>query len=213
MTGLPPDTRLIGVCLEPCMFFDAATCASGTKCLNTVSIDASLKPSCFGHAGKAEGDACMTNGDCGPVLGCDSVTHFCRTFCDAAHPCSTHLSCQNPGNGTVPPPGSIGLCQGPPVKWTCDPNQWADGTTCDCACGAPDPDCSNAALAVAGCSGADVCKQGACVPPAWTCNGTFYNHLDGCDCNCGAVDPDCAVTGQMVVGCTMGQSCVAGACQ
>jgi hypothetical protein len=32
----------------------------------------------------------------------------------------------------------------PPAEWTCNPNFYGDGDSCDCGCGAVDPDCSSA---------------------------------------------------------------------
>ena len=36
-------------------------------------------------------------------------------------------------------------------QWTCDPRYFADNTTCDCSCGAPDPDCLSNDRVVSGC--------------------------------------------------------------
>ena len=38
----------------------------------------------------------------------------------------------------------------PSVDWTCDPLAYGDGAACDCGCDDDDPDCSVAALPVAG---------------------------------------------------------------
>jgi hypothetical protein len=54
-----------------------------------------------------------------------------------------------------------------PAAWTCTHNKYNDGTTCDCMCGTPDPDCNLAAPTVAGCTGAQACFNDMCVnPPA-----------------------------------------------
>jgi hypothetical protein len=37
-------------------------------------------------------------------------------------------------------------------QWTCNPHYYADNATCDCGCGAPDPDCLSSDRVVAGCS-------------------------------------------------------------
>ena len=37
-------------------------------------------------------------------------------------------------------------------QWTCDPHYFADNATCDCGCGAPDPDCLSNDRMVTGCS-------------------------------------------------------------
>ncbi|MCX5746810.1 MAG: PPC domain-containing protein [Proteobacteria bacterium] len=44
-----------------------------------------------------------------------------------------------------------------PAAYTCAHSTYADGTTCNCACGAHDPDCDTAANAVAGCTGTQIC--------------------------------------------------------
>jgi hypothetical protein len=49
------------------------------------------------------------------------------------------------------------LLHAPPVddwsnQWTCDPRYFADNSTCDCSCGAPDPDCLSNDRVVNGCS-------------------------------------------------------------
>ncbi len=45
----------------------------------------------------------------------------------------------------------------PPVGWTCDAGEYADGVHCDCECGAYDIDCDNAALAVSNCQANETC--------------------------------------------------------
>ena len=54
--------------------------------------------------------------------------------------------------------GTMTLDAGPaPLAWTCPATAYEDGTTCDCACGAHDPDCDLAAAPVAGCATAQTC--------------------------------------------------------
>jgi hypothetical protein len=89
----------------------------------------------------------------------------------------------------------------PPAGWTCNSYNYADGYTCDCGCGVPDPDCATNDVAdcqnCSGCIGAcpasldpnDV-TQCAPLPPSWTCDPSQFR--DGiCDCGCGARDLDC----------------------
>ena len=102
----------------------------------------------------------------------------------------------------------------PPATWTCPTEAYADGGTCDCACGAPDPDCANRDLPVRGCSEGDVCApSGLCVDPAmlppttWTCADEAYRDGEICDCGCGAIDPDCADPALPVAGCPPGIGC------
>ena len=58
-----------------------------------------------------------------------------------------------------------------PNAWTCAPAAYSDGTTCDCMCGAPDPDCDIAASPVTGCTTNQLCSNALCVtpPPNDTC--------------------------------------------
>lgn len=44
-----------------------------------------------------------------------------------------------------------------PTAYTCADATYEDGTTCNCACGAHDPDCDVATAPVAGCTGAQIC--------------------------------------------------------
>lgn len=49
-----------------------------------------------------------------------------------------------------------------PHLWTCDKAKYEDGASCDCACGAVDPDCgATPALPVAGCTANQVCGSDA----------------------------------------------------
>lgn len=49
-----------------------------------------------------------------------------------------------------------------PAAWSCPIALYDDGAGCDCACGAPDPDCSDPSLTVFGCEVGDGCRAGAC---------------------------------------------------
>ncbi len=202
-----PDTRLIGACLPSCEFFDASTCATGLKCLSNTEVTGVKGFTCFTAGTGDVGDACTKNVDCKPLLGCDLSIMTCAPFCDPTHTCPVNTACAGFSGG------DIGICRGAPATWTCDPQQYADGTNCDCDCGPVDPDCADTMKPVVGCTGPDVCKNGNCVPPTWTCNGAWYDSGDGCDCNCGLEDPDCGKPNMMTLGCQMGQTCVAGVCQ
>jgi hypothetical protein len=121
--------------------------------------------------------------------------------------------CDGPGscNG-APCPGRIDpvnnqTCDPPPFGWACPWLSYADGLSCDCGCGVPDPDCEDEAPETC-----DTCKlPGSCaeqrndgcdtaldpadssrcyIPTDWIC---YANYGDGvCDCGCGAQDVDCA---------------------
>jgi hypothetical protein len=71
-----------------------------------------------------------------------------------------------------------------PKTWQCDAAYYADKTGCDCACGAPDPDCATADTTVFGCPygvactdkgvcNAPTCKANADCKGAW-CTGKLY---------------------------------------
>ena len=53
-----------------------------------------------------------------------------------------------------------------PNAWTCAAAAYNDGTTCDCMCGIPDPDCGIAAAPITGCTTGQVCTAaGMCATP------------------------------------------------
>eukprot|EP00727_Mastigamoeba_balamuthi_P014109 m51a1_g9320 putative serine-threonine protein (504) ;mRNA; f:135801-138720 len=87
---------------------------------------------------------------------------------------------------------------GVPESWHCASASFNDGATCDCECGAWDPDC-NASVAgplSSNCSAGRVCdRAGHCVDPGWNtarCPLASFGGGDGCQCGCGgALDPDC----------------------
>lgn len=87
-----------------------------------------------------------------------------------------------------------------PDTWTCPAFLYEAGGTCDCGCGALDPDCPPGAAR--GDCEANFCDPGfdvtdaditTCLrlaPPEWTCAALRF--VDGeCDCGCGAFDPEC----------------------
>jgi hypothetical protein len=45
----------------------------------------------------------------------------------------------------------------PPPEWKCAATAYQDGKTCDCRCGAPDPDCTNPARPAQNCAPGEVC--------------------------------------------------------
>jgi len=79
-----------------------------------------------------------------------------------------------------------------PPTWTCNPGLYGNGTACNCACGASDPDCADVTLAVDGCEvGALGCDadgecvyDDVCVP---ACEDKECGN-DGCGGTCGTCD-------------------------
>jgi hypothetical protein len=120
--------------------------------------------------------------------------------CDLAHPTQDLTRCKK--GQTC---GKDGTCQGPelsvPAEWTCTASKFAEGKTngtCDCGCGAIDPDCADVNLPVTGCGYKQTCDAtGHCAgaiapaPDGWTCAGTGYSDGKTCNCDCGVRDPDC----------------------
>ncbi len=92
-------------------------------------------------------------------------------------------------------------------QWLCNPSQYNDGNSCDCDCGAYDPDCDNPQLETLGCAKGEACNlDGSCTMPAyapetWSCDPDYYGAFDGCDCGCGIPDPDCSFPTEPRIGC------------
>ncbi|AKF05414.1 trypsin-like serine peptidase [Sandaracinus amylolyticus] len=51
-----------------------------------------------------------------------------------------------------------------PDAWTCEVRWYAALDDCDCACGAPDPDCESGRLRVVNCERGETCVEGVCAP-------------------------------------------------
>ena len=91
----------------------------------------------------------------------------------------------------------------PFAMWTCPASYYGQNNRCDCACGAPDPDCAtplsgSCAHIEAPCAAADNEQNWLCedpLPMSWKCDRKHYDAGDGCDCGCGAWDPDCDANG------------------
>ena len=95
-----------------------------------------------------------------------------------------------------------GVCEPMPIPatWTCAKKAWADGATCDCGCGAVDPDCAAAPNPVVGCKSGKCKADGTCEACTPQCSGKECGD-DGCGSLCGI----CDVPGK--------PSCVGGTCQ
>jgi hypothetical protein len=144
--------------------------------------------------------------------GCDCECGIWDPDCDISgstiYGCAEGQACEKDSN-------DAGVCTGVPTGWTCEEAKFDDGVSCDCGCGAADPDCAvTPALPVVGCATGEVCSSlSICVPAAWSCDATYYNagSGDGCDCNCTVWDPDCDIVPAIkVYGCTGTQTCEKG---
>jgi hypothetical protein len=117
-------------------------------------------------------------------------------------------------------------CDPRPLTWHCSERSYGDEESCDCGCGAPDPDCADTTPA-----SCDSCKlPGSCaqdrsdgcstaiapadnsscyVPENWDC---YLKYGDGiCDCGCGVLDVDCASSSPAVCQ-DCSQGCAGSAC-
>lgn len=165
---------------------------------------------CGGSCGTckaAEAPYCNNStGQCAAVCVPDCVDKDCGTDgCGGqCGTCAATLTCQE-----------FGRCV--PDAWTCDAKGYGADAVCDCGCGAADPDCGKAGVALGGCAPFQGCDAaGKCVskiPSGWTCAPGSYGAQDACDCGCGAADPDCALEPLPVLGCKGAAKCDAkGAC-
>ena len=93
------------------------------------------------------------------------VSSVCEAFCE-----------DGVCNEQAPPSGPCGQepC-GPPPGWVCAPEAFGAGGTCDCECGAVDPDCGLPSRLVLGCQDGMICGEEArCVEaPAKSRHGIF----------------------------------------
>jgi hypothetical protein len=161
------------------------------------------------------GQACTSAGVCDPVPAAWTCTDAFYDEAGQGDPpyCDCSCGAHDPDCDIVPAPllvcaeleGEPGqecvadICT-EPTAWICLPeyyNEVANGAAnpfCTCDCGAVDPDCQDATLAVEGCLAGEVCSDtGTCepgVPAGWVCNPNYYGDVD-CDCGCGVIDIDC----------------------
>lgn len=103
-----PDARLYGVCADGCDPFSPSPCAVPlNKCVPGLAIAGDVGWTCVpAPADGAEGDACMADLDCGPLLACNPDTQACAPVCDAGHPCTAPATC-------VEGLSLLGLCVAP----------------------------------------------------------------------------------------------------
>jgi hypothetical protein len=136
--------------------------------------------------------------------GCGAIDPDCDPVaagsCDR---CNVEGSCSGQACPGTIDPVDIRLCvkPDPPSEWICDTFYYADGFSCDCACGAFDPDCRGTTPAACDqCWGCGECSDrvdptdiSRCLPPpdGWTCADERYGNFSDCDCGCGIADPDC----------------------
>jgi hypothetical protein len=137
--------------------------------------------------------------------GCGAIDPDCEPIAaESCDTCNAEGSCSGQACPGTIHPMDIRYClqPDPPPEWTCDSFPYADGSSCDCGCGAYDPDCRGTTTAACdscwGCGGEcpdriDPTDISACLPPpvGWTCPDDRYWDYNYCDCGCGILDPDC----------------------
>jgi hypothetical protein len=197
---------------------------------------------CPDYAAVCECDAACAGKMCGDD-GCGGSCGVCdpasaKPYCDGEGQCGTTCVPQCAGKSCGPDGcggtcgacasgaacNDSGSCVGP--EWTCDLGLYADGYTCDCSCGLPDPDCI-AIAEVYGCPsgvGCDITtglcdmafcsKTSECKVPKW-CIGhypTGDGHLRGA---CRVPDPSTAGAGMPCAFDTdcASRICAAGTCR
>jgi hypothetical protein len=126
----------------------------------------------------------------------------CDCGCGSADPDCT-VGCVEPGC-RAPACDHCRLANGTgfDCRWSCELARYGSGGSCDCGCGAFDPDCAGLGCYAPGCyadgcahcfdsKGAEnACQRGACA--------AGYQNDGVCDCGCRQDDPDC-LTGNTCV--------------
>lgn len=169
------DLCLSGVCTERCNVLapqDACTAGSCgfwdamTDACFTDPADVDVSP--IGTACAAESSTyCAAAGGIAAGI-CDYYTDaseampgICREACDSNDDCAAHERCL-----PLLAESNKGICDPLPAAWTCTVAQYEDGQTCDCECGAPDPDCGNSELPTPACGAGNLCVVADCQPLA-----------------------------------------------
>lgn len=200
-----------GTCGDPTKpLCEAGKCVA--KCVPNCLGKACGDDGCGGTCGScATGLACVATHQCVPTdWTCDTAKYAAEDQCDCAcgavdPDCAlltlATLGCSNEENCVT------GTCQPKvPVAWTCAKPDYGNGGVCNCACGAPDPDCVAGAPLV-GCATGEVCAAGLCGACVPDCTGKMCGD-NGCGGSCGNC-PEPATTSDPQLACVAGQ-CVDG---
>ncbi len=170
-------------CQDTCSIDDNIGCASGV-CIGDYATDL-----CFSAAARPV-DPAPVGGTCtGDFQSCGAQTGFALGYCDYEQPFGCHPRChisaadvaaavERPRSQDCdalefcaselfrPDGTAIGFCKTrAPSTWSCEPLAYEDGATCDCGCGAVDPDCAIDAAPVTGCNLDEICVRGSCGVP------------------------------------------------
>lgn len=153
---------------------------------------------CGGACGECTGGAsCSGIGRCVPAgwtcnAGTFGAYDGCNCMCGARDPDCDIILLPTLGCGSYEACGAGGTCAPTvPVAWTCDKEKYGAIDSCDCGCGAADPDCAFS-LAVVGCGQGGTCAtNGTCVACVPKCDGKACGP-DGCGGSCGSCDDPAA---------------------
>lgn len=199
--------------LAGCGSSSGPSCGPGTTLVGGACVAAAAKGPICGIGTVQSGTSCLpikedvsSGSDVGADAGPDSSPDVASDVEADVGVDTTDVAVTNPDVCTptcAPTETCIGgLCEPLPVPaaWNCAKSAFADGQTCDCGCGAADPDCADAAKPVVGCKSPGAClPSGVCPLCTPNCAGKVCGD-DGCGGMCGTcVDP-------------AKPSCVAGAC-
>mgnify|MGYP006995564045 CR=1 FL=1 len=221
--------------------------AAGSSCVSHCGYQ--TKGGCWCDAGcKKRGDCCgdinlcICTPDCtGKTCGsdgcggtCGGCTDKAKPYCDAGSctavckPQCTDKACGDDGCGgqcgTCPAGDTCnGFAKCVPPAWTCSPHLFNSGgltATCDCSCGAVDPDCAGLGPVV-GCPAGTLCaagkaycaaswcaKQSTCAKPAW-CVGVYPSGDNTLKGVCAPPNPVGFAPGHP---CSVDQACASGVC-
>ncbi len=92
-----------------------------------------------------------------------------------------------------------------PNAWTCALDAYNDGTSCDCECGTPDPDCDLEAPPVVGCEKGEVCRNDTCTE---TCDVLGAEGCTTGTCGFETADTDiCYTDATLVDAAALGATC------
>ena len=213
-----PDIRYMdGVCTCGCGVLDA-DCSSASSDACESCYEGCAQTDCPGPIDAEDNTICTgvpVHWSCDPRFwddgslchcGCGAVDPDCESDAGSAcDRCNVEGSCSAQAcPGTIDPENSA-ICThpDPPDTWVCYRGQYADGYSCDCGCGALDPDC--ATNDIARCDQCGTCSSscpgrvdpsdiGQCLEPPveWECPPYRWGDGYSCDCGCGTYDPDCS---------------------
>lgn len=156
----------IDQCLETCDADAGRGCTSGVCGFNwegqvCITDPTQIDPVATIGASCADGTSlCAVEGGFARGI-CDRDSRrdgICRSVCQVDDDCDTAAL-----ERCYPFAAGYGLCAPRfPTAWTCDGERYEDGASCECTCGAQDPDCLDPAHAISDCGAGEVCLLAPC---------------------------------------------------